>query len=43
MNNEIHAILEEFELPYEFEKHLLEAAEKTKYLQNEKEDKKGET
>ena len=40
VNNEIHAILEEFELPYEFEKHLLEAAEKTKYLQNEKEDKK---
>jgi len=40
VNNEIHAILEEFELPYEFENHLLKAAEKTKYLQNKKEDKK---
>lgn len=40
INNEIHAILEEFELPYEFEKQLLKEAEKVKELQNKKEDNK---
>ena len=40
VNNEIHAILEEFELPYEFkEKHIKEAKE-LKLLQNKTEDKK---
>ena len=40
MNNEIHAILEEFELPYEFDKTLIKEAELLKNLQNNKEDLK---
>ncbi|MDA8808133.1 VacB/RNase II family 3'-5' exoribonuclease, partial [Flavobacteriaceae bacterium] len=37
---EIHAILEEFELPYEFDKTLIKEAELLKNLQNNKEDLK---
>ena len=40
VNNEIHAILEEFELPYEFDKTLIKEAELLKNLQNNKEDLK---
>ncbi len=40
VNNEIHAILEEFELPYEFDKNLIKEAELLKDFQNKKEDLK---
>ena len=40
INNEIHAILEEFELPYEFESNIIKEAELLKNLQNTKEDNK---
>ena len=40
INNEIHAILEEFELPYEFEKNIIKEAELLKNLQNTTEDNK---
>ena len=40
VNNEIHAILEEFELPYEFDKNLIKEAELLKDFQNKKEDTK---
>ena len=40
VNNEIHAILEEFELPYNFEEKHINEALKLKTLQNSKEDKK---
>ena len=40
VNNEIHAILEEFELPYEFEEKHIKEAKKLKLLQNKTEDKK---
>ena len=40
VNNEIHAILEEFELPYNFEEEHIKEALKLKNLQNSKEDKK---
>ena len=38
VNNEIHAILEEFELPYEFQNNLTEDAKLLKNLQNKEED-----
>ena len=40
VNNEIHAILEEFELPYEFEDNLIKEAQLLKNLQNSKEEEK---
>ena len=40
VNNEIHAILEEFELPYEFEEKHIKEAKELKLLQNKTEDKK---
>ena len=40
VNNEIHAILEEFELPYEFDNNLIKEAELLKDFQNKKEDLK---
>ena len=40
VNNEIHAILEEFELPYEFEEKHIKEAKELKLLQNKIEDKK---
>ena len=40
VNNEIHAILEEFELPYEFQDNLIEEAKLLKNLQNTKENDK---
>lgn len=40
INNEIHAILEEFELPYEFENNIIKEAELLKNLQNTTEDNK---
>jgi len=40
VNNEIHAILEEFELPYVFEEKHIKEAKELKLLQNKTEDKK---
>ena len=40
VNNEIHAILEEFELPYEFQNNFIEDAKLLKNLQNKEEDNK---
>ena len=40
VNNEIHAILEEFELPYEFNENLIKEAELLKDFQNKEEDLK---
>ena len=40
VNNEIHAILEEFELPYEFEEKHIKEAKELNLLQNKTEDKK---
>ena len=40
VNNEIHAILEEFELPYEFEEKHIKEAKELKAASQKTEDKK---